>query len=187
MRNPVAAESPQAWSGSALPPLSPARSLPPLGGSARTAHSMQRATAGQDKGVLVGSYRERRYCGIAKRLSPAARSLVSSFPPARLLPAPACSAAARSCRRCGLQAQTPAGGGRKRVITPGLLHRPSPARPAPFRRPASLAWEARDAHPARTTRGSRPSSPPLRPETGGRGTASAVSPGRGLRAPLTWA
>lgn len=170
-RNPVAAESLQARSGSALPPLSSALSLPPLGGLARTRHSMQRATAGQDKGVLAGSYRERRYCSIAKRLSPAARSL-PSFPPARLLPAPACFAAARSCRRCGLQAQTPAGEGRKRVIIPGPLHRPSPgtARPAPPpQSPRRGKPGRRPPGPARVRRGSRPPGSALRLGSGGKG------------------
>lgn len=58
MRNPAAAETPQARSGSALPPLSPARSLPPLGGSARTKalHATCNGRAGQGgpRGLLPG-------------------------------------------------------------------------------------------------------------------------------------
>lgn len=153
---------PQARSGSALPPLSPARSLPPLGGSAQTRRSMQRATAGQDKGVLAGSYQERRYCSIAKRPSPAARSL-ASFPPARLLPAPACSAAADSSRRPppGRAGSASSLRDRSTALRPA---RPAPPPPGPRRgKPGPPAC------PPRATRGSRPPSPPLRPGAGGRG------------------
>lgn len=149
MRNPVAAQSPQARSGSALPPLSPARSLPPLGGSARTRHSMQRATAGQDKGVLAGSYRERRYCSIAKRLSPAARSL-ASFPPR--------SSAARSRllrRRPQLPPLRTPGADPRRGGQEARHH--SGTAPPPFARPGPLR--------RRLTHGAgRPGRPPPQPE-----------------------
>lgn len=171
VRNPAAAEWPQARSGSALPPLSPARSLPPLGGSARTRHSMQRAMAGEDKRVLAGSYRERRYCSIAKRLSPAALSFPSFFPspplscrPLPPAPPPPAAPAAADSRR------SPAGEGRKRVITPGPL--PRPARSATAR------------PTARATRGARPPCPPLRPGTGRQSNPGfAGSPGRALKGP----
>lgn len=120
-------ESPAQPSGSALP-LSPAPSLPPLGGSAQTTRSMQCATAGQDegpRGLLPGTLLL-RHCGAPEPR----RSLASFLPPARLSPAPAGSTAARSRRRSGLEAQTPGGEGRKRVITPGRSTALRPARPA---------------------------------------------------------
>lgn len=124
-----AARSPRQPSGSALTPLSPAPSLPPLGGSAQTTRRMQCAAAGQDEGPhgLLPGTPLLWHCGAPKPR----RSLASFLLPARLLPAPAGSAAARSCRRSGLQAQTPGGEGRKRVITPGRSTALRPARPAP--------------------------------------------------------
>lgn len=149
-----ASRTPRQPGGSALPPLSPAPSLPPLGGSAQTTRSMQCATPGQDKGprgLLPGTLLL-WHCGAPKPH----RSLASFLSPARLLPAPASSAAAaRSCRGCGLQAQTPAGEGRKRVITPG---RSTALRPA---------------------RSEGPAAPTPRPETGG----SRARLSRGLGSP----
>lgn len=130
-------------------------------------HSMQRATAGQDKGVLAGSYRERRYCSIAKRLSPAARSLPSPplaccpLPPAP--PPPAAAAAADSRRR------PPPG---RAGSASSLRDRSTalrPARPAPLRHsPAHGAGSPGrpPARPARATRGSRLAQPSAAP--GGR-------------------
>lgn len=169
--NPAAAQSPQARSCSALPPLSPARSLPPLGGSARTRRSTQRATAAQDTGTLAGSYRERRHCSIAKRLSPAARSLPSS-PPARRPPAPAGSAAAAGSRR-----RPPPG---RAGSASSLRDRPGPA----ARRDPAASPRRQPPPPAAAA----PAAPPRRPaEERERSPTAAASPRPGLGARRTWA
>ncbi|XP_040456212.1 translation initiation factor IF-2-like [Falco naumanni] len=159
-------------------PLSAARH-----GPGTPCNVQRRGRAGE--GVLAGSYRERRYRSIAKRLSPAAPSL-PSFPPARLLPAPACSAAARSCRRCGLQAQTPAGEGRKRVITPGPLHRPPPGT-AGHGTARSAARPRRAGSPGRPPGRRDPRLPPARASAAagdGRERRAASAGGPGPRPPL---
>lgn len=121
-------------------------------------HSMQRATAGQDKGVLAGSYRERRYCSIAKRLSPAARSLPSPplaccpLPPAP--PPPAAAAAADSRRR------PPPG---RAGSASSLRDRSTalrPARPAPLRHSPAHGAGSPGRPPARPPSPSDPRLPP---------------------------
>lgn len=109
--------------------------------------------------VLTGSYRERRYCGIAERLSPAALSLPSfsplascPLPPAP--PPPAAAAAADSRRR------PPAG----RAGSASSLR----AAPPPSARPGPLRG-TRGSHPAHRDRWAQ-SPPQLR-----------------AQGPLTWA
>lgn len=189
MRNPVAADSPQARSGSALPSLSPTRSLPPLGGSARTRHSMQRATAGQDKGVLAGSYRERRYCGIAKRLSPAARSLAAFLPPrsraarSRLLrrrpqPPPLRTPGADP-RRGGQEARHHSGTAPPPFTGPGpLRHRPAHGAGSPGRPPSQ---------PERPPAPARPALRCARRPAGEEPRLSWLTGPRAEGPPLTWA
>ncbi|XP_056356013.1 translation initiation factor IF-2-like [Oenanthe melanoleuca] len=151
----------------ALPPLGGTESpaLPPLGDSL---HREPRAAAAQPRAESSPSRRLRtdhtlhaiynggalrgscgllpgtlllRHCGAHEPR----RSLASFLPPARL--SPAGSTAARSRRRCGLQTQTPAREGRKRVITPGRSAALRPARSEGpghrERRPAGLRLGAR--------------------------------------------